>query len=291
VTCEEYIASFLSAHADGELSPEELRAANDHLEGGAGGCASCRARLAEERLLRSLIHQHGGADHLPPLMRARLDEALDRLDAESAPAAFEADDPGRRPSVTPRRRAWRFAAPLAAAAALALVLWRHGMLPLGSPPEMTTLAPAAVIVTAVDHFARFERGFTPNVPSTSPESVASAYAAARMPTGLWDFTSAHYTMVGGRLDHLPDGKPVAYTFYLGADGDEMLCAYYKSYDRDFPPGAVGGSGNYRYYRRGATTIRVETVAGHPIICVLVSNMPLDEMRHDVSIAAMLPPAS
>ena len=40
MNCEEYITNYLSAHADGELTPEEERAVAQHLGSGpADGCA------------------------------------------------------------------------------------------------------------------------------------------------------------------------------------------------------------------------------------------------------------
>ena len=66
MNCEEYITNYLSAHADGELTPEEERAVAQHLGSGPDdGCAVCRARLAEERLLKALIKRQAATVKTP----------------------------------------------------------------------------------------------------------------------------------------------------------------------------------------------------------------------------------
>jgi len=64
----------------------------------------------------------------------------------------------------------------------------------------------------------------PNVRSTSISTIAEAYGEHDMPPAVWDFTQEGYELVGGRLDQLPDGRPVAYTFYRSAS-DAIMCAF------------------------------------------------------------------
>ena len=60
MNCEEYITNYLSAHADSELTPAEERAVAQHLGSALDdGCAGCRVRLVEERLLKALIRRQG----------------------------------------------------------------------------------------------------------------------------------------------------------------------------------------------------------------------------------------
>ena len=72
MNCEEYITNYLSAHADGELTPAEERAVAQHLGSGPDdGCAVCRARLAEERLLKALIRRQAATVKTPEEIQAR----------------------------------------------------------------------------------------------------------------------------------------------------------------------------------------------------------------------------
>ena len=91
MNCEEYITNYLSAHADGELTPEEERAVAEHLGSGpSDGCAVCWARLAEERELKMLIKRQSATVKTPQELRARIDAALDRLDRGLGPRSVGA---------------------------------------------------------------------------------------------------------------------------------------------------------------------------------------------------------
>jgi len=70
--CREYISEYLAPHADGELTPRERRSADEHL----AKCASCRARLSEERSLKALIRREEGIVRTPPDVRMRIRAAL-----------------------------------------------------------------------------------------------------------------------------------------------------------------------------------------------------------------------
>src|SRR5579863_6956419 len=72
LNCGEYIDEYLAAHADGELSMRERRAADEHV----GGCSRCRAQLADERALKALIRQHAGAVKTPGGVRLQIRAAL-----------------------------------------------------------------------------------------------------------------------------------------------------------------------------------------------------------------------
>jgi anti-sigma factor RsiW len=73
--CREYISEYLAAHVDGELRPRERRSTDEHL----AKCASCRARLAEERSLKALIRREAGIVRTPPDVRMRIRAALGDL--------------------------------------------------------------------------------------------------------------------------------------------------------------------------------------------------------------------
>ena len=62
---------------------------------------------------------------------------------------------------------------------------------------------------------KFDHHFNPNVPSNSYGDIAGAYVDAHMPGYIWNFNSSGLRLVGGRLDKLPDGRTVTFTFYKG----------------------------------------------------------------------------
>ena len=281
VNCEEYINKFLSAHADGELTPEEERAVVRHLGSGVDdGCAACRARLAEERLLKALIKRQAAAAHAPQELRANIDRALDRIDRDAIPRRIgtAAIAELRRP------RTW---IPVAAAAMLLIVVaaggglsWIHGGGPSGG---VSALSAGDALDQAVYSYETFETAFRPNVPSGSLADIAMAYGSASMPDLMWNFEFAGYSVVGGRIDRLPDGNPITYTLYHGRNGD-ILCSRYKASDFAIPPGAVDQIKGHLLYEYQGYSMCLTVSEDNHFICVLTTNEPMDELRHDISLA-------
>jgi Putative zinc-finger len=283
VNCEEYITNYLSAHADGELTPEEERAVAQHLGGGpADGCAVCRSRLAEERLLKALIKRQAATIKTPEGLQARINAALDRLDRRSAPRRMGA----AAVRELGRPRIW---VPLAAAAMLFVVLLAGGVLPRlrrGTSPTgngVSAIPASDALDQAVYSYETFETAFRPTVPSYSLSAIAMAYGSAEMPDLMWNFQFAGYGVVGGRIDQLPDGNPVTYTLYHGRNND-ILCTRYKASDFAVPPGAVGEiHGHLLYEYKGYSLCVTVSEQGH-FICVLTTSEPMDSLRHDISLA-------
>ena len=283
MNCEEYITNYLSAHADGELTPEEERAVAQHLGSGPDqGCAVCRARLAEERLMKALIKRQAATIKTPKEIQARINAALDQLDLGPAP---------RRVGIAIVRelrkpRTW---VPLAAAAMLFVVLLAGGVLPgMHRGPSAAGNGVSAIpaidaLDQAVYSYETFETAFRPTVPSASLSEIAMAYGSADMPDLMWNFQFAGYGVVGGRIDQLPDGNPVTYTLYHGRNSD-ILCTRYKASDFALPPNAVGEMhGHLLYEYRGYSLCVTVSEKGH-FICVLTTSEPMDELRHDISLA-------
>lgn len=284
MNCEEYIADYLSAHADGELTPEEQRAAERHLGSGPGdGCAACRKRLAEERVLKALVRRQAARLKAPEEIQARINAALDRLDRRSAPGrvGIAVLRELKRP------RTW---APLAAAAMLFVVLLAGGVLSgmrRGSrqfPHKATgAILASEALDEAVYNYETFETAFRPNVPSASLSAIAMAYGSAAMPDLMWNFQFAGYGVVGGRIDRLPNGDPVTYTLYHGRNSD-ILFTCYKAGDFTVPPGAVGEVHGHLLYEYKGYSICVAVSEQGRFIYVLTTSEPLDELRHDISLA-------
>lgn len=283
MNCEEYITNYLSADADGELTPEEERAVAQHLGSGPqDGCAACRARLAEERLLKTLIRRQAATVKTPEEVQAWINAALDQIDRGPA---------SRRLGIAVMRelrrpRTW---APLAAAAMLLVVVWAGGILPgthRGASPSDTGVSsiPATqALDQAVYSYETFETAFRPTVPSGSLADIAMAYGEAEMPDTMWNFQYAGFGVVGGRIDQLPDGNPVTYTLYHGRNGD-ILCTRYKASDLALPPGALGDMHGHLLYRYKGYSLCLTVSEQDHFICVLTTSEPMDELRHDISLA-------
>ena len=205
MNCEEYVTDYLSAHADGELTPGEKDAVVRHLGSGPqDGCATCRARLAEERLLKTLIRRQAATVKAPEEVQARIRaalEALDHIDRGPVPRriGIAVVREVRRP------RTW---APLAAAAMLFVVVWAGGLLPgihRGAVPTdngVSSIPATEALDQAVYSYETFETAFRPTVPSGSLADIAMAYGEGEMPDTMWNFEYAGYGVVGGRIHRL-----------------------------------------------------------------------------------------
>jgi hypothetical protein len=280
VDCTTYIERYLSAHVDGELSASELREAEEHL----AGCVSCRARFAEERAVKTLLRERAELRRTPAMVRGSILAALDAVDAADATKAAER---GRDRAAGADRSGWlsmrraRVWAPVAmAAAAVFAFVMLHGV---GGP------APAHAIPAfdlAINNYAQFVQHFEPNVKANSPADLSDTYMEHELPGFVWDFGQRGYKRVGARLDRLPDGSPVAFTFYRG-DSGTILCTYMKSHGLQPPPGESqdpGGNNGYgaehHYYQyKGYSVCLSYPRTG--CICILVTRRPMKEFVQDI----------
>lgn len=283
MTCEEYIANYVSAHADGELSPDEERAVTRHLGVGLDdGCAPCRARLSEERLLKALIRRQSAAVKTPEELRARILAELDGIDTQT----LQRPGLGTIARVLKRPHVW---VPLAAAAMLLVVIIAGGGLsgdhrnPAPWNRGISAIPASDEFDQAVHSYERFETAFRPTVPSGSLAEIAMAYGSAEMPDLMWNFQFAGYTVAGGRIETLPDGNPVTYTLYRGRNGD-ILCTRYKANDFAVPPGAVGEIHGHLLYEYGGYSLSVTVSEQGHFICILTTSEPIETLRHDISLA-------
>jgi hypothetical protein len=268
VDCGTYIEQYLSAHVDGELSTDELRVAEEHL----AGCADCRARFAEERAVKSLMRERARMLRTPTMVRGSILAALDAADnAERRDRAAGADRRGQQNSVLRRARVWVPVA-LAAAAVFGFVMLRGG-----SIPPAHAITPFDV---AVDHYAQFAAHFEPNVTSNSPPDISAAYMDHKLPGLLWNLQPSGYKLVGGRIEQLRDGSPVAFTFYRG-DAGTILCTYMKAEAFEPPPGAVHAMGEHNYYEYKGYRICLSYPRGG-FICILVSGRAMHDFVQDIA---------
>ena len=280
--CTTYIEKYLSAHVDGELSAEELRAAEEHV----AGCVNCRARFAEERAVKALLRERAAMLRTPPMVRGSILAALDAIDSTDATkSAARARDRSagadRAGWLTMRRARIWIPATLAAVLVFAFVILHGGS---GTTPAQA-IPPFDI---AIDNYKQFVDHFEPNIKSTAPADISDAYMEHELPGFVWNFQRVGYKLIGGRVDRLPDGTPVAYTFYRGDTGT-ILCTYMKSHGLQPPRGEMqqpdqpsysGYAGEHHYYQyRGYRVCLSYPRSGS--ICILVTRQPMQEFIQDV----------
>lgn len=130
------LREILTAYADGEATAAEASRLERHLE----GCAPCRARLKEERVLKRAAAAAGAPAMPADLKAALLSEARGRRRAERRPPKFwKAPRPSRRQEM-PWRLGWPAGLGLGAAFAAASALIFVRSMPEESVPVEALLA-------------------------------------------------------------------------------------------------------------------------------------------------------
>lgn len=265
--CAIYIDEFLSAHADGELTPAEAIAAEAHV----AGCDRCSAMLAAERALKISVHSSLSIA-TPVQVRGSVLAALDGADRETASAA-----PLRRARRGARRARWAVAMslPLAAAAVLAILI-------IGKPKPARAIS---AFDTAISRYESFEKSFDPNVPSMSAGDISAAYLTHRMPGYLWNFQPAGYQIVGGRIEPLPNGTLVTYTFYRGAAG-AILCTFMHASAVYLPQMSLDDTQTHRYFSYHGYTICLSRYQHEDFICILISRHSIKDFTNEIASASL-----
>jgi anti-sigma factor RsiW len=319
VDCSEYISQYLAAQADDQLSAPQRRAVDDHLV----QCTNCRALLAEERALKSLIRSHAGLVRTPPDVRLRIRAALgevtevnfERRPSSMRPTATGDPDQGGREgylrhgvSQLSHPRLWTAVGGVAATLLIMLAIFAAGT------PIRVAAKPAAMVPAfdhAIDRYQAFQREFASNLPpevysntggavyawvqdgdpvrrvasetADRFDDVARAYREMSMPDDLLDLSPAGYSLSGARAERLPDGRPVTYTLYTSAGGTILNICYPDS-AMAAPVGAVGWLGMRSFYEyKGYSICMSFYPAGH-FVSILLSQMPVRQMLADVATA-------
>ena len=261
VDCREYIESYLAAQADGELSAEELHAADKHL----AVCARCQARLAQEHELKAVVRKRVRTAMAPAELRAAIHSALDRAGAERGRRRWLGDAAAEfaRPKI--------WAPILALAASIVFVVTMRG--------RIAREAPIAEFDPVVQKFTAFERHFEPNVP-LSFAAIAEHYHSAKAPAFIWNFGPVGFQLAGGRIDRLPDGSPITYTLYRGPRGS-VMCTRFKVDRITIPPGGRElRTDQYLYEYKGCSLVLTVDYERR-WICILMSRLPAREFGDDI----------
>jgi hypothetical protein len=279
--CREYIEHYLSAHADGELSGTELRDAQAHV----ASCKSCAARLAQEHELKSLLRKNAAKVATPPAVREKILALLAEQTARSGEPPRGGQQTRPRPVSAIRRPAMWIPLAIAAGLAFAIVMVRgFGLLPHEKIVVVIHPGGTPEFDLAIANFERFNKHFEPNVPSSTYGDIAAAYVDAHMPGFIWNFGQSDLSLVGGRLDKLPDGRTVTYTFYKGERG-AILCERYKVTDPNPPRGSVHSMADHQFYNYYGYSICYSYSPVGSFVCLLVTRQPVNRLLESVEYAS------
>ena len=164
--------------------------------------------------------------------------------------------------------------PLAAAAALAflIVVLKGGRENVASIPDFDL---------AIASYEKSLANFSPNVPSSSVDTVLTAYIENGMPPYMWDFGPAGFRLVGGRFDRLSDGTPVTYTWFRGRKGG-VMCMLRPTNEFNPPSAAHEEDSHLLFYSYRGFSVCLINVGGYgTFVSVIVAPMPMNEFMRMV----------
>jgi hypothetical protein len=138
------------------------------------------------------------------------------------------------------------------------------------------IAPIPDFDLAIASYQESMGGFHSNVPSGSVAEVLTAYVEHGMPAYMWDFGPEGFQLVGGRLERMPDGTPVTYTWFHGSRGG-VICLFKRTDAFTPPPRPYTETHNLFFYRYRGFSLCLINVGGYGIfISVIAAPMPMRE---------------
>jgi negative regulator of sigma F NrsF-like protein len=174
----------------------------------------------------------------------------------------------------PSRSAWfnvQVLYPVALAASIVLLIF-------SLRTSRDNFAPVPDFDLAIESYEQSVTSFRPNVRSDSIDTVLAAYIEHGMPSYMWDFGPKGFKLVGGRLDHLPNGTPVSFTWFR-KDKAGVMCMF-RTTNGFNPPAALHDQRDrllfYRY--RGFSVCLINLGNYGNFISVIVSPMPMNEFE-------------
>jgi hypothetical protein len=134
---------------------------------------------------------------------------------------------------------------------------------------------------AIDRYQQSLANFHPNVPSNSIEKVLTAYIERGMPSYMWDFGPQGFKLVGGRFEHLNDGRPVTYTWFRGSDAG-VMCMFRQVSGFEAPRAIHIERDHLLFYRYRSYSVCLINVGGYgDFVSVVVSPMPMKQFMRMV----------
>jgi anti-sigma factor RsiW len=225
----------IDAYVDNELDLRGALELEDHL----AGCKSCGAEEKAVREMQASARANLIRHSPPPGLEARLRTALQV--EEAAPVERTAAPAVSAPA--PRRRArwarWEIVAPVAAAAALLLVIAPRAL----RPPGEASVADEAVAA----HVRSLLANHLTDVASSDRHTVKPWFQGKLdYSIAVTDFAAEGYALVGGRLDYVEDKHAAALVYRHAQHLINVLV---------WPSAGAGDQAPQRYSRRGYNAFR------------------------------------
>jgi hypothetical protein len=156
---------------------------------------------------------------------------------------------------------------------------------------------------AIGRFNELSEEFAPNVPaeafnrddgtyfawveesdprhhvSAELPDISASYEKIQMPPEFCDFARAGYGLVGGRIDHMPDGEPVTYTLYRNHTNAILSIGLKQRIS--LPPGGYWFDTHALYSYRGYSICLTMYPIGH-VASIIVARTPMVELLRDVA---------
>jgi hypothetical protein len=146
-------------------------------------------------------------------------------------------------------------------------------------------APVRNFDLAIESYEQSLTSFRSNVPSGSIDTVLAAYIEHGMPSYMWDFGPEGFTLVGGRVDQLPDGTPVSYTWFR-KQKTGVMCMVRATVGFNPPALAHDRRKDMLFYRYRGFSICLLNLGNYGnFISVIVSPMPMIEFQRMVLASA------
>ena len=246
---------------DGRLAGEERAGVERHL----ASCPACRQELEVLRATKQAAGRTFAAAAPPPDLDSRVRAALDAEDRRPV-----------RAGLPPRGRRGRLFIYAALAAVLAAGIWVL-VRPRSAPADVSRA------------YAEYRVGRLPLERLTADAPALDAFFAQRnlgFPSRVFDLGMMGYRLVGGRIHHV-GRRPSAFFVYQGPAGQVLLCEMYEGVP---PAGAevrLHEGIRFQVHHRGKTTL-VFWPEGD-VVCVLVSDIPSEEVVQLAFAKAMKPP--
>ncbi len=256
MTCQE-AQEIITALVDHELVNGERVRLEQHL----AECADCRLALDDEQTVKNYLKDARVQLHVPELLRARI-LADRRFFPEPSPAKSWFNI--FWPEQVHTRRTW--------AAAFALILL--------VPIFYFVKGRRSVSLEAVHTYELFRHNELTLV-ATTPEEIENQLkntAAERIRPLPYDLSALGLRPVAGTVREM-NGRKVRVTVYQG-NGRSLLCYTFQGTENDAPANAAifyDATKRLNFFAYSSGSINAVLHRQGDVICILVSEMPMDEL--------------
>jgi len=185
-----------------------------------------------------------------------------------------------------------------------VILFKGGFEDASRRPASIYPRRVAVFDFAIASFNRLSQEFAPNVPpqAFSPDStnyawvesddpihhvsdqlpdISSSYEKIQMAPEFCDFELAGYRLLGGRVEHLPDGEPVTYTLYRNGNDSILSVGLRQPVS---PPSGGYWLGSHALYSYRGYSLCLTTDPTGQFLSIIVARAPVTKLLSEVAAA-------